>query len=167
MIVKKITKYIGIFSKLRHFCTRKILINLYFTPLSTRTIYYIETWGNSITTIGYLQPLLIIQKKLVRMITFPDFNSHALPLFKKLRIMHIYNIFKFRISLMAHKYTISKTNIQFKNISFAHDIHHQNTRFSTQNKIFVHRYRSCFGQQTLSHKITMAWNSLPLTLSSA
>eukprot|EP00732_Lithocolla_globosa_P001727 Lithocolla_globosa_v1_NODE_932_length_3064_cov_7.400798.p2 type:complete len:206 gc:universal NODE_932_length_3064_cov_7.400798:2155-2772(+) len=166
MILKKITKYIGIFCKLRYFCPRKTLINLYYAFIYSHFIYCIEIWGNSDPTITYLKPILILQKKILRIITFSGYQAHALPLFKKLEILHIYDIFKFRISLLVYQNIHSKTNIKLEKTCLTQNMHSHNTRASTANKLFVHRYNKSFGQQSLSHKITKAWNSLPTSISS-
>eukprot|EP00732_Lithocolla_globosa_P001166 Lithocolla_globosa_v1_NODE_538_length_3793_cov_198.788235.p1 type:complete len:860 gc:universal NODE_538_length_3793_cov_198.788235:2774-195(-) len=165
-VVKKITKFLGIFCKLRYCCPQKILIQLYYSFIYSHLIYCIEVWGNCNTNAIYLKPLLILQKKLVRIMTFANYNTHASPIFSKLKIMNIYDIYKYRISLLAHKYVYGKTMFTPQKTSFASNIHDHDTRSSSKNKLYVNHYRTySFGQQTISHKITKAWNSLLTELS--
>eukprot|EP00732_Lithocolla_globosa_P006233 Lithocolla_globosa_v1_NODE_7089_length_992_cov_64.610874.p1 type:complete len:229 gc:universal NODE_7089_length_992_cov_64.610874:246-932(+) len=163
MIIKKVLKYIGIFSKLRYYCPKTILVTLYYAFVYPHLIYCIEIWGNNIHTLTYLNPLLILQKKIVRIISFADYNSHTLPLFKKLKIMHIFDIYTFRISLLSPTHIYSKSSpINLQHLSLTINTHEHCTRSSTQRKFFVHRYRtSSFGISTISHKVTITWNSLP------
>eukprot|EP00732_Lithocolla_globosa_P001079 Lithocolla_globosa_v1_NODE_479_length_3945_cov_27.737018.p2 type:complete len:374 gc:universal NODE_479_length_3945_cov_27.737018:2311-3432(+) len=77
LVVKKISKYIGIFCKLRYYCPLRILIQLYYALIYSHFIYCLEIWGSSDTKSTYLQPLLIIQKKILRIITFSNYRSHA------------------------------------------------------------------------------------------
>eukprot|EP00732_Lithocolla_globosa_P000859 Lithocolla_globosa_v1_NODE_337_length_4409_cov_50.992421.p1 type:complete len:855 gc:universal NODE_337_length_4409_cov_50.992421:3132-568(-) len=164
-IVKKICKYVGIFSKLRYYIPRKMLLNLYYAFIYSHFIYCLEIWGSSDTNITYLQPLLIIQKKLVRIMTDSAFLTHATPLFKKLQIMNIFDLFKYRIAILAYKYINSDTKIRLKKVSFVKNQHNYNTKSSIHGKIFMVHYRTkTYGKQTISNKITNSWNSLPSTL---
>ena len=67
-IVKKIKRSIGILSKLRYYVNTTILINLYYSLIYPFLTCGILSWGNAYTTT--LQPLYILQKKAMRIITF-------------------------------------------------------------------------------------------------
>eukprot|EP00732_Lithocolla_globosa_P005361 Lithocolla_globosa_v1_NODE_5514_length_1228_cov_70.501279.p1 type:complete len:261 gc:universal NODE_5514_length_1228_cov_70.501279:410-1192(+) len=114
MILQKLFKYVRIFSKLRYYCPKKVLISLYYSFIYSNLIYCLEIWGNSETTLTYLQPLLLLQKKLVRIIDFSTYQAHALPIFQKLKILHIFDLYRFRISLLAHKITHNNKNYPSK-----------------------------------------------------
>eukprot|EP00732_Lithocolla_globosa_P001081 Lithocolla_globosa_v1_NODE_479_length_3945_cov_27.737018.p5 type:complete len:149 gc:universal NODE_479_length_3945_cov_27.737018:3366-3812(+) len=78
--------------------------------------------------------------------------------------MHIYDLYKFRITLLAHKHINSLTSLRLQKITPASEIHDKNTHSASRGNLFIHRYSLSFGQQSISHKITSAWNVLPLTL---
>ena len=67
-VVKKVRRGIGILSKIRHYITRDILKSLYYTLIYPFLIYGLIAWGNTYNTT--LQPIYILQKKAVRVITF-------------------------------------------------------------------------------------------------
>ena len=67
-IKNKISKSIGIINKIRFFKNKRTLRNLYYTFVYPYLIYCIEIWGN--THDSYLSPLIKLQKKAVRIITF-------------------------------------------------------------------------------------------------
>ena len=84
-IAKKIKSGIGILSKLRHFVNIKILVNLYYAIIYPFLIYALIIWGNTYSTT--LKPLIILQKKAMRVITFSHFDEHSSLLFKGLQIL--------------------------------------------------------------------------------
>ena len=96
-IKNKISKSIGIINKIRKFLDKNTLRNLYFTFIYPYLIYCIEIWGNTHNT--YLLPLIKLQKKCVRIITFSHYLEYTEPLFKQLDILN----FTQRISFIMFK----------------------------------------------------------------
>ena len=80
-INNKIAKSIGILYKIRHFLDKQTLKNLYFTFVYPYLIYCIEIWGN--TNDIHLDPVIKLQKKSIRAITFSHYLESTDPLFKK------------------------------------------------------------------------------------
>ena len=60
-VSKKISRGIGILSKLRHFVTNDILTQLYYSLVYPFLTYGIIVWGNTYTTT--LKPIVILQKR--------------------------------------------------------------------------------------------------------
>ena len=52
-------------------------------------------WGNTYQTT--IQPLYLLQKKVVRIITFSEFDEHSSPLFKQLNFVKIFDLVTFKI----------------------------------------------------------------------
>jgi len=86
-ISKKIKLCIGILSKIRHSVTDKVLLQLYYSLIYPFLTYSLITWGNTYQTT--LLPLIILQKKAVRIMTFSEYNSHSSPLCQKLKILKV------------------------------------------------------------------------------
>ena len=63
-IKNKISKSIGIISKIRQFLDKHTLRNMYFSFIYPYLIYCIETWGNVHDT--HLNPLIKLQKNGIR-----------------------------------------------------------------------------------------------------
>ena len=76
---KKISRGIGILANLRHYVSVTILKQLYSSLIYPFLIYGATIWGNTYETT--LHPLIILQKKAVRIITFSQFSDHTSPLF--------------------------------------------------------------------------------------
>ena len=101
-IVKKIKRSVGILSKLRHYVNIDILTNLYYSLIHPFLTYGIIIWSNTYSTT--LQPLYILQKKAVRIMTFSSFDEHSTPLFRLLAIMKLSDLVTFHIALFMHKF---------------------------------------------------------------
>ena len=77
-IVKKIRRSTGILSKLRYYVGLDILLSLYYALIYPFLTYGIIMWGNTYKTT--LQPILILQKRAMRLISFSSFDEHSSPL---------------------------------------------------------------------------------------
>ena len=83
-VENKIKRSIGILSKLRYYINLSTLKNLYYSPIYPFLIYGILVWGY--TYQATLHPLVILQKKMIRIITFTNYYEHTSPLFESLNI---------------------------------------------------------------------------------
>ena len=99
----KIAKSNGILYKIRNFLDRKTLTHLYNSFVLPYLIYGIEVWGN--TNAVHLDPIIKIQKKIVRTITFSHYLAHTVPIFDTLNILNFNNLVVHRICLMMFKYS--------------------------------------------------------------
>ena len=77
--------YIGIIFKIINFLDKHSLRNMYFTFIYPYLIYCVEIWGNTNET--HLKPLIQIQKRSIRTITFSHYQDHTGPLFDILNIL--------------------------------------------------------------------------------
>ena len=67
--------------------------------LSCFTMHWFNVvWGNTYKT--KLIPILNIQKKILRLLTFSPYREHSKPLFDKYKILNIYQINDFLIGLI-------------------------------------------------------------------
>ena len=90
---KKISRGIGILAKLRHFVSIQILLQMYNAIIYSFLTYAVLLWGN--TYITNLSPLVTLQKKAIRIITFSDYRAHTSPLFNKmLNLLKLLDIVK-------------------------------------------------------------------------
>ena len=69
-IAKKISRAIGIMYKARYFVNQKVLMDLYYALIYPHLLYSIQVWGSCFQLSA--NKLLILQKKIVRLITFND-----------------------------------------------------------------------------------------------
>ena len=69
-VTKKISMAIGLMYKLRHYVCKKIIISIDYSLIYPFLIYAIPIWCASDNI--YIKPLLILQKRIVRLLTFND-----------------------------------------------------------------------------------------------
>ena len=86
-VKNRVSKGIGIMYRARRYLTKSSLRKLYFSYIYPHLIYCIEIWG--ISHQSHLRPLLLLQKKIVRIMTFSTYYAHTDPLFKDLNILTI------------------------------------------------------------------------------
>ena len=101
-VKNKVSKGIGIMFKARNYLKRNALVNLYYSFIYPYLIYCIEAWGNAINC--YLKQLYVIQKKVIRMIVFANYNTPSIDILKNLNILPLYKLVVDRIGIMVYKY---------------------------------------------------------------
>ena len=77
---KKISRGISILSKLRHFVSKRILIQIYYSSIYPYLTHGVIIWGN--TYWSNIKPLYIMQKKAIRIINFLTYQEHPSSYFK-------------------------------------------------------------------------------------
>ena len=116
-VSNKISKTVGLLYKIRYFVDIKIIKTLYYSLVYPHLIYGIEVWGSAAET--HLNKLLILQKKIVRLICYSDKRqadysfSPSNPLFYKLEIHKIHDIFKINLSKFIFKCLNKMTPVSF------------------------------------------------------
>ena len=101
-VKNKISKGIGIMYKARRYLSKKCLVNLYHSYIYPYLIYCIESWGNASDC--HLEQLYFLQKKIIRIVTYSDFNISSDILFKNLQILPLNKLIHHRIGIMMFKY---------------------------------------------------------------
>ena len=119
---RKIKKCIGILSKIRHYVTGLVLVQLYYSLIYPFLTYSLITWGTTYQTT--LLPLITLQKRAVRIITFSEYNCHSSPLFRKLKILKVSDLLYLYCALFMYDYYSKRLplifNDFFKSINKVH-----------------------------------------------
>ena len=109
-ISKEIKRSIGIICKLRFYVTLPILLQLYYSLMYPFLTYGIIIWGNTYMTT--LHPMILLQKKTIRLMTFSNFGEHTEPLFKRKELLKDL-IFHYN-SLFMHDFHGNKLPLLFE-----------------------------------------------------
>ena len=96
-----------------HFVSQAILVQVYYSIIYCFLVYGVLIWGNTYKT--NIQPLVILQKKAVRIITFSDFKAHSSPLFKNLSLLKLPDIIKLYTASFVHQYNKGTLPENFNN----------------------------------------------------
>ena len=100
---KKLTRTCGMFFKVRHFLPIDILICLYNSLLSPFLQYGILVWGLTYET--HITPVFLLQKRVLRAISFEHFTSPSTPLFVNIKILQLQHIFHLKLLTFVYQLT--------------------------------------------------------------
>ena len=165
-ISRKVKRSIGLLSKLRCYVSRDTLINFYYSLIYPFLIYGIIVWGNTYTT--SLNPLYILQKKAVRIITFSCFDQHSSPLFKNLRIVKFFDLVKFHILIFMYKFHNDLLPSVFRDFFISvNTIHNYNTRLASRETYYLPKVRTNYGIFNIRFQGPIEWHSINENLKSS
>jgi hypothetical protein len=161
-IVKKIAKNIGVLHRIKHCLPKSILLNLYYTLIFPYLSYCNISWGSNYPS--RLKPLIILQKRAIRLICGVHWRSSSAPLYLSHMLLSLLNINKFQICLFMHRYHQRLLPHTFNNY------------FTTGSKLHDHatRHASCYRSEYARLKIKQfsikylgpkIWNGLPVHIS--
>ena len=97
----KISKGVGILYRARQLVYGETLQTLYESLIKPYFEYCVTIWGNTYNT--YLNKLHLLQKKLVRILTYSDYIAPTKGLMKARKIMTIYAMHKYYVGLFVYK----------------------------------------------------------------
>jgi hypothetical protein len=129
-INKKVANTTYMLNQVKHFFPLSTLKTLYNTLLEPHILYCIPIWGTAKPT--HMNKLVKLQKRAIRTITRSTYNSHTEPLFKKLNILKINDLYEQHTGKLMYQYKHNQLPISFNNTySYNHEIHpHRQTRRS-------------------------------------
>ena len=128
-ISNKISKTIAILRILRYIFPKRILKLIYMSLIYSYLNYCNIIWGGAYDIV--LNPIFILQKKAIRLISNSHYLEHTEPLFKSLELLNIYQIFRLNCLILIYKCTKNNYFPEFKNkIHKNSSIHSYNTRIN-------------------------------------
>ena len=108
---------------------------------------------------SHIEPLLLLQKKVVRIITFSPPLTHTKPLLQKLNILPIHSIFKYQISCFVF-YHINKLLPPSLSSLFRFNFEYHNYLTRSRYDIHEHSLKYHF---SIHFQVPTIWNNLPLS----
>ena len=158
-ISKKVKRSIGILSKLLNFISTKILLSLYYALVEPFLNYCIIAWDGAYRTT--LQPLFILQKKALRIITFTSFNEHSSPLFKDLRVVKLFDIIALQLAVFMYKFHNKLLPPVFDHyFNPVRNVHSYNTRLSSKMTYAIPKARTNYGIFNIRFQGAKVWNDI-------
>ena len=154
-ISNKISKTIALLRLLRHIFPKRILRLIYMSLIYSYLNYCNIIWGGSYDIV--LKPLFILQKKAIRLISNSHYLEHTAPLFKSLKLLNIYQIFKYNYFLLFHKCTKDNYFPEFKK-KLQSSIHSYETRNNNQLRVPLEKLKLC--QKSYKYISIKLWNDV-------
>ena len=161
LLLRRKSRKIGILYRIRHFVSRKVLVLLYNAFILPHITYGLEVWGAAHKT--HLNPILVLQKRIVRAITFKHFRHHADPLFYELRILDVYKEYNYLIGLFMHD--LLNNNLPHLIIDYVSFLSHSyNTRNKAKCNLENPKIKTSVGKQSITYAGSLIWNKIPTQL---
>ena len=162
----KLSKTVGIFTKLRSYDNTDILGMLYYLLIYPFQTYSLQ--AQALTYPSYLSAVIILQKQIVKIITYSSTFSHSESLFKSLNPLTFHDIIKLEILEILvfvyewfHQMTPSYFNNHFNLIS---SVHSYPTCQPLNLNLFLNQANTTqYGIRSLQLTGASLWNALPVT----
>ena len=158
-VASKLSKNIGILAKLKYTVPQKVLCMVYNSLVLPYLSYCNLVWACN--SINKLNPIIVLQKRAVRIILKAELRAHSSSLFKKLDLLKVTDICCFQTSLFMYKFLQSQLPCKF-NDYFSHvsSVHHYITRNSTL-AFMLPFCRTSIRQKGIRYQGPFIWNNLP------
>ena len=154
-ICSKVAKAVGILYKIQNCVPNHTLLRLYYSLIYPYLTYCIMIWGGS--NHCHLNQLILLQKRAVRVVSGAGYLEHTGPLFRRLNLLKIKDIYFFTLAIQMYKF-VSSGVPEPPN-------HNHNTR--NRDNLPVTFRRLTRSQQAVSFRGPHVWNSLPAGIQSA
>ena len=154
----KISKTLYIIRSIKNTLPTKYLRTLYQTLIQPHIEYGIIIWGA--THESYINKLNVLQKKAIRIISNAKYNEHTSPLFKKLKLLKLNDIYELHLGKFMYKATHNQLQP-----ALAHyfplniEIHNYSTRQAGNPQIKLRRTTKASFQ--INYKGPVYWQDLP------
>ena len=158
ILCSKLSRTIGILSKLRYYVPHKTCITIYYSLFQSYILYGCLCW--SFTAQYNIDKIFLLQKKCIRLISFAKYYDHTDPLFKSLNIMKVKDIFMLQVIKFMYQFRNDSLpdslNSLFRSVR---TVHLYNTRFP--NSFYVPQVESTrYGHLSLRYKGPSSFNNL-------
>ena len=159
-ISAKISKTVGLISKLRHSIFRHILLYIYQKVIHPFLNYGLAAWGQASKT--FLIKILILQKEVLRMMYFMDIREHAIPLFIDADILPVTFMYYKSVASLMHDINNNNSLPNLLNLfEKTSTIHLYHTRSSTSGNFHVKSLKLKIDKNSFSRSGVKLWNEIP------
>ena len=157
-ISKKVAKCIAILYKMKHYVLKETLKSLYYTLAYPYLTYCNIVWGN--TCKSFLYPLIILQKRIVRVISGQSSRiAHTQPIFKKERILQFDQLHTYVMGQFMYNFSQNNFPKLFNSMFIYNSSIHQH---DTMQASFFHipKVKSNLRKRSLRYQGCILWYSV-------
>ena len=151
LITNKVSKSIGIMFKLQNLLPFSCMKQLYYSLIYPYLNYCIISWGGTCPT--YLNPLVVLQKRAIRVITKSHFLAHTTPLFFRCGVLKLVDLYKYSLAIYFYKNNLES--------NFARH-HSYRTRGATSLCPIFQRLNVT--QRSVNYAGPTIWNEIPVEI---
>ena len=156
----KLSRSIGMLSKIRHYVSNNVLTNIYYAIFSSHLTYGCQIWGQNKNT--HIKRIISIQSKALRIMHFKSVNSSSRPLFKKSKILTLSDVIKLKDFLFAYDHYHNKLPQSLRGIfTLVNDTHAHNTRNASNINLTLPSVNtSVYGIYSIKYQSILCWNKI-------
>ena len=158
---KKLSRAIGIFYKIRHFVPYEVLKLLYYSLFHSFLSYGIAVWG--FTYKSYFQKLFVLQKKIIKVMTFNKQTAHSTPIFATIQLLKIDDIRQLQLLTFVYD-CLNKLAPTYFHHYFVKcsQVHSYSTRLASRGDLFLERKNTFqYGIRSIEYNGARLWNMIP------
>ena len=157
VISGKVSRAIGIVVRARKFLNTGALKTLYNSFIYPYYTYCNHVWGNA--CMSTLNPLVLLQKRIIRIISGSKRLSHTDPLFKELGLLKLKDVNKFVIGkFMFRWYHDEVPSIFHDYFDYVKNVHNHDTR--QKDHLYIPIVRSERGKTKITYRGPEIWNQI-------
>ena len=146
-------------TKLKNYVGEETLKLVYYSLIYPYLQYCITSWGTASKC--NLDPLVKIQKRIVRNLCRMPARTHTNSLFTKLQLLKLSEIHKLQVGKLMHKYKSNLSNVgEFMSTKLTNK-HNYNTRISANNNYFIPQTRTNLGLKSFTYIGPKLWQTVP------
>ena len=140
------------------------LILLYCGLFESFLSYGVSVWGSTYPM--YTDPIFILQKRILKIITFNEVTVSSAPLFDSLQILKLSDLFKLQITSFVYECLNSLAPIYFREyFTSIQSIHNNGTRQSKKSDLYALRFNTTqYGLRLIHYSGFRIWNFLPVEI---
>ena len=161
---KKLSRAIGILSKLRYHAPQKGCLMVYNSIFHTHMVYGCNLWG--LSTEKNIQKIEVLQKKCIRVLAFAPFNSHTNHLFSDLKILKIRDIIECQQLRVSYDYSTNRLPRDLMDLfSFRNEVQSTNLvlKSASDNLFYLPRTKSkTYGNKSIKYRCGEIWNKFEI-----
>ena len=157
----KLARTCYIFYKLKNYVNENTLKMVYYSLVYPHLQYGITSWGKAA---GYLiKKIITMQKSIVKIICRKGKREPSTPLFFRLGMLKLEDVYKLQLSKLVHKYK-NESLIGEGRLVRLRDVHSYNTRLAANSNYFIPRRNKDVGRNCFSCSGPTIWQNVPSNL---
>ena len=157
-IIPKLTKALGILSKLCHYLKNNFssLLSVYHALFGSHILYGCQIWDNKSQ---HFKRIIKLQNDAIRLLCFADKHSHVSPLYKSLNILKLNDQIKLYNFLLAYDFINKSLPQDLSKLWSVKQFSHFFTRESSLKLIDIPKFNSIrYGKNSIRIKCAYLWN---------
>ena len=155
----QLARYSGLFYRLRKLVPPDVIRMLYHSLVQSKVQYGIAVWGNAAKT--RLQELNLRLNNIIRTITFSSKFCSVTPLYKKLKLLKLTDVYKLELAKIMYQLHGGKLPKSFYDrFAKINAVHNYSTRQTKNLVYFKPRVKKTIGKELILHRGSSLWKEI-------